>query len=119
MVGAPAYAIGAILTAVLPVALLIGVMVGLAVFAQAGAAPGEGINAQQRIAYGSVDAGVVLVALVATLAIAFATAKQPPKKPRATPSGAASPPPTAPQSPSNPYSAPQSDERDRLLDDLQ
>ncbi|HEX7449146.1 MAG TPA: hypothetical protein VF306_16450 [Pirellulales bacterium] len=119
VVGAPAYAIGAILTAVLPVALMIGVIVGLAVFAQAGAAPGEGINAQQRIAYGSVDAGVVLVALVAVMAIAFATAKEAAKKPRATPFGAGSLPPTAPPDPNNPYSAPQSDQRDRLLDDLQ
>lgn len=114
VVGAPAYVIGAILTAVLPVVLLLGIVVGAVFFARTGQEP----TAQQRLAFSGVDLAVVAAALVATMAIAFTTAKEPKRKSSPTPFGPAMPP-TAPVDPKNPYAAPQTDDRDRLLDDLQ
>lgn len=72
----------------------------------------------QRLAFSGVDLAVVAAALVATMAIAFTTAKEPKRKSSPTPFGPAMPP-TAPVDPKNPYAAPQTDDRDQLLDDLQ
>lgn len=115
VVGAPAYIIGAILTAVLPMVLLIGIVVGAVLFARTGQQP----NAQQRMAYSGIDLAVVALALASSMAIAFATAKEPKRKQMPISFGPPMPPPGASADPNNPYAAPQADDRDRFLDELQ
>lgn len=115
VVGAPAYAIGAILVSVLPVVFVIGAIVGVAAVMQTG----QPIAANERFRYAWIDASVVGLALLATMGIAFANAKEPKRKSSPTPFGPSMPPPTGPLDPNNPYAAPRGDDRDRLLDDLQ
>lgn len=114
VVGAPAYAIGAILVSVLPVVFLGGVLVGVAAVMKTG----QPINANQRLDYVWIDVGAVGLALLATMVIAFATAKEPKRKASVATFGSPIVPPVNPADPNNPYAAPQADDRDRLLDDM-
>ena len=111
--GAPAYAIGMILVAVLPVALLSGFLIGFVIALRTGRQPT--VDQLQPLAF--LDVAAVLIALLAITIIGFTTAKEP----RRTTSGAAPlvNPTYRPLDPNNPYASPQGDERDRFLDEMQ
>lgn len=113
--GAPAYVIGAILTAVLPVVLGIGFAIGFFIAAKGGNPQDMKIGP-----LAAVDPIVVLLALVAVLAIGLATGKEPQKRKSTSAPFAGGPTPQLrPVDPNNPYASPQTDERDRLLDEMQ
>ncbi len=114
--GAPAYIIGAILVAVLPTAFLVGIVYGIVLAIKTGAPPKvEQLQPTATI----IEAAIVLVAIIAAAAIASATAKEPKRKKTTIEVGPSVNPPYRPVDPNNPYAAPQSDDRDRLLDDIQ
>lgn len=111
--GPPAYLIGAILVGVLPLAVVIGLILGFLFAMRNGGPP----NANQLQPFMGIDAAVVLLAFVAVMVIGFTTGK--PKQQAPAPrTGPAVNPPYRPADPNNPYAAPQADERDRLLDDM-
>lgn len=113
--GAPAYVIGAILISVIPAVFFIAFVMGAVIAARAG---GQPPTPEQLSPLAAVDALVVLAALIAVLAIAFAAGKEPAKKRVAAPLGPLPNPTFKPADPNNPYASPQADDRDRLLDDL-
>lgn len=112
--GGPAYIIGGILVAVLPLAFGTGILIGIVIAAKTGAAP----TPQQIAPYAFIDVVVVLAALGASLAIGTYSGKKPRSSKPAAGLGTTNPP-YRPVDPNNPYAAPQSDDRDRLLDEMQ
>lgn len=112
--GAPAYIIGIILISVIPAALGIGFIAGFVIALRTGQQP----TREQLAPLQFIDTLVVLTALIAVLAIGFATGKEPAKKRVATPLGPPPNPSFTPTDPNNPYASPQSDQRDKLLEDL-
>ena len=112
--GMPAYIIGGILVSVVPVSFGIGVIVGIVIAARTGAPP----TPQQLAPFSLLELVVILVALVASMAIGSYAGKKPSRKKPAADTATINPP-YRPLDPNNPYAAPQSDDRDRLLDEMQ
>src|SRR5207253_8175841 len=75
--GAPARVIGVILTLPLPLALLVGFLIGFTMAAQG--KPAEG---KDMLKFAPIDLGLVAAALLASLGIALATAERPRRKRR-------------------------------------
>ncbi|HVX14459.1 MAG TPA: hypothetical protein VHC22_24950 [Pirellulales bacterium] len=113
--GTPAYIIGAILVMVLPTIFVIGLGLGIVMAAQ-----GQAPSLDKPGALVAIDPAVVLLALTAITIISFSSGQPAKGKKRApTPLQPMGNPPFQPLDPNNPYAAPQSDDRDRLLDEMQ
>ena len=103
--GAPAYIIGAILTATLPLLFVVGMGLGLMLaMKNPGRPPDVG-------ALAFLDFIIVPVVLVIVLVIALATAREPQRRPLVDPllqgGMPLGVPPTQPMDPNNPYAPPQ------------
>lgn len=105
--GVPAYLVGGLLTAILPILIGIGIVIGIMLVAQ-------GVPAQQLQARGNeywwLDLIVVPIFLVITLVIAFVNAEDPPPTQLYNPYAPQQFPPPGPQyppmDPNNPYASP-------------